>query len=109
MQKIRRLTVNAKKVILTVCGTGGVTSSVTSTKVRELLEKNKISAEVHSCKVIEVDSFIDSLHPDLIITSSPLPHKNVPVILGLSFLTGIGVDETEKEILSKLREEEKNG
>ena len=97
-----------KKVVLTVCGTGGVTSSVTATKVKELLEKNKIPAEVHSCKIIEVDSFIDSLHPDLIITSSPLPPKSVPVVLGISFLTGIGTDKTEKEILSKLEKEVQN-
>jgi len=99
---------NTKKVILTVCGTGGVTSSVMAVKVRELLEKNKIVAEIHSCKAIEVDSFIDSLHPDLIVTSTPLPHKSVPVVLGTSFLTGIGVDKTEKEILNKLSEG-KNG
>ena len=92
-----------KKIILTVCGTGGVTSSVAATKVKELLMENNIEAEIHSCKVIEVESYIESLHPDLIVSTTPLSIKEVPVVIAMSFLTGIGIDETKKEILNKLK------
>jgi len=88
--------------VLTVCGTGGVTSSVIGAKVKEILKAAGYESEVTTCKVIEVGTHLQLFRPDLVVASTPVPNCPVPVISGMPFLTGVGVDRARDEILKAL-------
>jgi PTS system galactitol-specific IIB component len=91
----------AKKKILVACGTGIATSTVVTIKIQEALKKNNIDADVVQCKVAEIPSKIDGA--DLIVTTTVYENSKIPVIRGLSFLTGIGMEKDLQKIIDTLR------
>lgn len=97
----------AKKYILSVCGTGGVTSSMITQKVQELAAQHKIEVDVTNSNAFSVKSKLESRKYDLIITSTRIksPDDSVPVVNCMAFLTGVNEDATAEKILSILREE----
>ena len=92
-----------KKVII-ACGSGVATSTLIASKVGEVLEKHGIQARVVQCSVNEVDGHVDGA--DLVVTSvGRLEVKgDVPIVLGLSYLTGMGTEATDAEIARILLE-----
>ena len=92
-----------KKRVLSICGTGGVTSSVIASKMREIAQKHNIDVEIANCKVFEVKSKVQTWKPNLIIASTRVPDVGVPVVKGFAFLSGIGEEEAEAQILDILR------
>lgn len=91
----------AKKKVLVACGTGIATSTVVTIKIQEALQKNNIDADVIQCKVAEIPSKIDGA--DLIVTTTVYENSKVPVIRGLSFLTGIGMEKDLQKIVETLK------
>jgi PTS system galactitol-specific IIB component len=91
----------AKKKVLVACGTGIATSTVVTIKIQEALKKNNIDADVIQCKVAEIPSKIDGA--DLIVTTTVYENSKVPVIRGLSFLTGIGMEKDIQKIVDTLK------
>jgi PTS system galactitol-specific IIB component len=93
-----------RKNILVVCGNGVATSVVASKKIESYLKSQNIDARVSECKVQDVQMYANKV--DLIV-SMPLSSEyptNIPVVKGLPFITGRGVEETLlqiKEILTK--------
>lgn len=91
----------AKKKVLVACGTGIATSTVVTIKIQEALKKNNIDADVIQCKVSEIPSKIDGA--DLIVTTTVYENSKIPVIRGLSFLTGIGMEKDLEKIVETLK------
>jgi PTS system galactitol-specific IIB component len=91
----------AKKKVLVACGTGIATSTVVTIKIQEALKKNNIDADVIQCKVSEIPSKIDGAN--LIVTTTVYENPKVPVIRGLSFLTGIGMEKDLEKIVDTLK------
>ncbi|MDR1904398.1 MAG: PTS sugar transporter subunit IIB [Treponema sp.] len=91
----------ARKKVLVACGTGIATSTVVTIKIQEALKANHIEADVIQCKVAEIPSKIDGA--DLIVTTTVYENPKVPVIRGLSFLTGIGMENDIKKIVEALK------
>ena len=90
------------KTIIVACGTGIATSTIVVSKVQELLKENQIEANIIQCTAAEIPNHAEQA--DLIITTMQLEnHYSKPMVLGMSFLTGIGVDATKKEILDHLK------
>lgn len=90
------------KTIVVACGTGIATSTVVVSRVKELLEESQIEANIIQCTAAEIPNHVDQA--DLIITTMQLEnHYSTPIVLGMPFLTGIGVDATKKEILEHLK------
>ena len=89
---------NRKIKILCSCGTGVATCSNISTELKKFLAANEIDAEIIECQVKEVyDCYKDA---DLIISTAQFPPKiDKPIISGVPFLTGNGLEETKEEIL----------
>ncbi|SFL41043.1 PTS sugar transporter subunit IIB [Halanaerobium salsuginis] len=88
------------KRILMACGAGVCTSTAARTKVEELLNSNGYSGQykVEQCKIAEVPS--KSADFDFVIATTMKPSGvKCPFVSGVSFLTGVGVDKTQKEIL----------
>ena len=91
----------AKKKVLVACGTGIATSTVVTIKIKEALEANNIDADVIQCKVSEIPMKLDGA--DLIVTTTVYENSKIPVIRGLSFLTGIGMENDLKKIVEALK------
>lgn len=91
-----------KKQIIVACGGAVATSTVAAEKIRELLKKNNIDAEITQCRVNELESKKDQA--DLIVTTARVTKDlGVPVIHGIAFISGINVEKTEQEILDILK------
>lgn len=90
----------AKKVLV-ICGTGIATSTVVAIKIREFCATRNIPVEVSQGKVMDIVRGIEGY--DLIVATTPIPSKiNIPVIQGLPFLTGVGVEATLEKIAQAL-------
>ncbi len=90
------------KHILVVCGTGVATSTVVAQKVRDHCASEGISASVTQGKVMDILSGTNGI--DLVVATTQVPDSvSVPVVPGLPFLTGIGVDATLAAITEHLR------
>lgn len=90
-----------KKVVV-VCGTGIATSTVIADKIYEECKKEGIKLNVVQCKVTEMNAYISNA--DLIVSTTIMSQKtNVPVVKGLPFLTGVGVEGVLEEIINILK------
>ena len=91
------------KKIIVACGSGIATSTIISSHLSELLDQHHISYELIQCSLQEIDSYVDDA--DLIVTSMDLQKNfSIPKVTAISFLTSIGAEETEKEILRVLNQ-----
>ena len=92
------------KKLLVACGTGVATSTAVRNKLVTLLENKgfgKDVVDVGQCRVADLPTFAPNY--DLIVSTSALPSTiQTPYILGLCFLTGIGMDKVLDEIVEKL-------
>ena len=90
------------KRVLIVCGTGVATSTVVADKVRRHLESRGIPAVVDQTKVTELHRGATGY--DVIVSTTQVSSDvGVPVVAGLPFLTGIGIDEALAEVEGHLR------
>ena len=95
----------AKKRVLAVCGTGGVTSSVMASKVKEIAKGINVEVEVVNAKVFEVRSQLASGDIDFIVAATRVMDPGgVPVVNVMSFLTGVGEEKSVAEIVKLLKE-----
>ena len=92
------------KTVIVSCGTAIATSTVVASAIEEACKKNGIAVKVKQCKAAEIPIYIEQ-GADLIVTTTPLRgDPGIPVIKGLPFLTGIGVDAVLKQIIDVLKE-----
>ncbi len=92
-----------RKRVLVVCGTAIATSTHVAMRLKELLRKSGVDAEIIQARVQEVKAYEDSV--DLIVSTTQLPTPPpVPVISGIPFLTGMGESEVESQIVSVLKQ-----
>ncbi|MHC1684413.1 MAG: PTS sugar transporter subunit IIB [Clostridiaceae bacterium] len=95
---------NKKKVILIACGAGIATSTVVCERVERLVKEHKLNASVVQCKIAEVAS--KQGDADLIVSTTILPTKyNIPALKGTPYITGIGADKLDAEIVSFIKGE----
>jgi PTS system galactitol-specific IIB component len=92
--------------IVVSCGTAIATSTHVSIKLKELLAEHGLLIHTIQCRVSEVTDYADLA--DLVVTTAQVPFElKVPVINGLPFLTGLGIEEVIKEIIQALKNPEK--
>ena len=90
-----------KKKIMVACGTGIATSTVVVNNLGNLLKEKGINVDIQQCKVSELPYKTDKV--DLIVTTTAYTSKNnIPVVVAVSFLTGIGVDKDLEKIIEIL-------
>ena len=91
----------AKKTVLVACGAGIATSTVVNGAIEEIARKNNIDVHLIQIKIAEVESYLDTA--DLLVTTAMTKKEYpFPVINARSFLTGIGTEETKKQIVDEL-------
>lgn len=89
--------------VLVACGAGIATSTVVMKKVEDLFAENNIDANLIQIKIAEAASKQDDA--DMLISTTVLPTEyKIPAIKAMGFLTGLGVDKLQDEILTKARE-----
>ena len=85
------------KRILVICGTGVATSTVVVQKIRSFCADNGFDATISQGAVADLLS--GRVNADFIVATTQVPSSvTVPVIHGLPFLTGIGVDAVHQQI-----------
>lgn len=90
------------KKVLVICGTGVATSTVVAVKIQEHCTSQGIQISVTQGKVMDLVNGIEGY--DLIVATTPIPESvKIPVIQGISFLTGIGVERTLEDIVNALK------
>jgi len=94
-----------KKNILVACGTAIATATLVAGKLKEFLKRNGIDANIIKCRFTEIDYYVKTLgRVDLIITTAGFPErKDIPVLNGVPFISGIGRRELEEKILKILK------
>lgn len=91
-----------KKQVLVACGAGIATSTVVNSAIEEMAKEQNIDVDLKQIKIGEVGSYEDSA--DLLVTTAKTKKEfSFPVINAQSFLTGIGTDDTKKQILEELQ------
>lgn len=92
----------AKLTVLVACGAGIATSTVVMKKIEDLFKNNAINAEIIQIKIAEAAAKQDSA--DMLITTTMLPTEyRIPAIKAMAFLTGIGQDKVEAQILEEAK------
>jgi PTS system galactitol-specific IIB component len=93
-----------KKRVLVACGTSIATATVVAEKIKEIAKKNGIDVEVSQCKAAEVPSKVSVSKPDLIVATTPVYSKvDVPVLNGIPFLSGVGMETLTQQIVDALK------
>lgn len=90
------------KKILVACGAGVCTSTAVLNKLKKILDDHgwKGKYELFQCKIAEVPS--KSASCDLCIATTMVSDVRCPFIMGIAFLTGRGLDDVVKQILTEL-------
>lgn len=90
-----------KKIrVISVCGSGTVTSSMVANKVKEFLGDNGFRVETVETNPNGVETQLSTGHWDMIVHTSPLKEKyDMPTVNAASFLTGMGEEKFENQLL----------
>jgi galactitol PTS system EIIB component len=92
------------KTVIVSCGTAIATSTVVAKAIEEACKKDGVPVIVKQCKAAEIPMYLKD-GADLIVTTSQVRGDvgGVPVIKGLAFLTGIGIEPVMKQIMDVLK------
>lgn len=93
-----------KKKVIVACGGAVATSTIAANKVVELCKRNGIDVEICQIRISEIESNLSGAV--LIVPTSKVKRDyGIPVITGMPFISGVGVEKTEAAILKVLQGE----
>lgn len=91
------------KKIIVACGAGVATSTIAIQKIKAGLEKRGLLDKVQITQSTVVELAKQAKNFDLIVTTAMTSEDyGVPLIKGLPFITGIGVEKVIDEIVQGL-------
>lgn len=92
--------------VLSVCGSGTVTSSMIADKLKETMQEKGCRITTTEARPTEALQLAQGGNFDFITYTSPLPDGDygIPIVNAIGFLTGFGDDEFLEE-LDKVLEE----
>ena len=86
------------KRIIVACGSGVATSQTVASKVEKLLKEKKVSAKVEAVDIKSLKTYLK--HSDVYISIVPVKEEvGIPVLSGIPFLTGVGVNEELEKLI----------
>lgn len=91
------------KRVIVACGSGVATSQTVASKVADLLEERGIMADVEAVDIKSLDLYIKTCDVYVSITPTTTSDFDVPVISGIPFLTGVGIDEALEEVIKAIK------
>jgi len=94
----------SERRVLVACGTAIATATVVAEKVKEIAKEAGIPVRVVQCKAAEIRGRIATFDPHAIVATTPVPKDlGIPVLSGVPFLSGVGMDELKAQILETLK------
>jgi len=97
-----------KYLIYVACGSAAASANLVKERLRELLKKYKVDADMQIYRVAELANAVKLRKPDLIIitagsyTKAGIP-PDIPILIGIPLMTMIGVDDFMKQVISALQ------
>lgn len=89
--------------VLVACGAGIATSTVVMQKLEELFDVNNIKVQLIQIKIAEAAS--RQKDADMLVSTSLLPTKyQIPAIVAMGYLTGVGKDKLDSRIIETAQE-----
>lgn len=86
------------KRIIVACGSGVATSQTVASKVEKLLKEKKINAKVEAVDIKSLKTYLKQ--SDVYIFIVPAKEEvGIPVLSGIPFLTGVGVNEELEKLI----------
>jgi galactitol PTS system EIIB component len=82
--------------LLTVCGSGIVTSSMLASKLKEMFEDEGYDVTARESNPSELETYISREHYDLVVYASPINVDDLngtPALPAIGLITGRGEDE----------------
>ena len=91
--------------ILSVCGSGTVTSSMVASKLKEKLAKKGYNVSTTECRPTEAMNLATSGRFDIMTHTSPLQKGDygMPIINDFACVTGIGEDKFLDDVVAALK------
>lgn len=90
--------------VLSVCGSGTVSSAMLSRKLTDVLEENGYAIETTEVSPGDVLSAMELGNYDLIVYTSPVEGNfGVPILNATGFLVGINEDEFIEEFMGEVK------
>ncbi len=89
------------------CGSSMITSTIAINKLKNAMDDAGIKVQFIQCKFAEVPGKVKIEHPDVIVPTGALKDsltESVPIVRGTCFVTGVGEQETIKEIVGILKD-----
>ena len=94
-----------KKEVIVACGGAVATSTIAAHKIVELCNEHHIDVEICQIRISEIESHLAGT--SLIVTTTKMKRDyGVPYVMGMAFISGIGVEETEAAVLEVLKKTE---
>ena len=90
------------KKIIVACGSGVATSQTVVSKLERLLKEKGVKAEVEAIDMKSLDSYIKDADAYVSIVK-PTKDYGIPVFNGVSFLTGMGMEEELNKIIDFIK------
>lgn len=88
--------------VIVACGSGVATSQTVASKVKKLLEQKKIRADVEAVDIKSLKTYIKQADVYVAITK-PKETYDIPVINGIAFLTGVGMEAELQKIIDVIK------
>lgn len=90
-----------KRRVIVACAGAVATSTITAAGIEELCKENQIDVEICQMRISEIATSLTGVV--LIVTTTKMKKDyGIPLISGMPFVTGIGVDKTKQAILEAL-------
>ena len=85
-----------KRKVIVACGGAVATSTMAAEEIKDL--------DLVQCRVNEIETYMDGAH--LICTTARVDRTfgDIPVVHGMPFISGVGIEELQQKILNILTE-----
>ena len=93
-----------KRKVIVACGGAVATSTMAAEEIKDLCADHSIELELVQCRVNEFETYMDGAH--LICTTARVDRTlgDIPVVHGMPFISGVGIEELQQKILNILTE-----
>ena len=93
-----------KPSILICCASSVATSTIIASTVRQILADKNLDVSVAQSSFAEMEAKAELIKPCLImVTGSVPPVKDIPMLVAMPFLTGIGKEAVVEQMLAIVR------
>lgn len=93
-----------KRKVIVACGGAVATSTMAAEEIKDLCTDHSIELDLVQCRVNEIETYMDGAH--LICTTARVDRTfdDIPVVHGMPFISGVGIEELQQKILNILTE-----